>query len=578
MTTQKALIFNSRERAVSSDFNQIQQFAAQERNDMIAAMLTPSKNRFSGIGQSVSYSGSANAPLPGYVLDGLLAVVDAASSGILINPGAVFVRPSDPTDANDSGWVLVESAGVQMTGQLVLAANGAASPRVDVIEFTVIQSTVTTASRDIYNPTTGLFVASVVTKVTKPTLSFRLRQGTAGSAPGYSAGYMPILIAVLQPSTDLAKVDYYDCRPLWREMMHESDVRTASTSGIPDLMYTPSEPIDANWTINGLSASPECDGVAVTRAMGVTLGGQLYRNTPCSNADFAVSTTGVAISAANAWKGASDLLPGAGGSHQDIMGLFAVLPDLGGGVPLPRFVRYSQTLNPRVPVGANGLLLWSNFKSLGTNNVGDKTNGGAITVSTASAVLGSGTGVLLAVTSIYSTAGQVLGAARSSIAGLMRQMSYGQGSAVNNAGIRTPGGTLAIHPNNTAAVYTAMSAWDGTAAYATMFRRYKVQAQLQFSSSASTPSFIEVFAYLVQSLTSTVSGVPRITLGSRQVAQLPSVSALFEWDLDIEGEGWSNVSGASNWYLVFEGVAADGSTATITASASNIRITGLATN
>lgn len=581
MTTQKALVFNTRERAVSADFNQLQQFAAQERNDMIAALLASSKNRLNGLGQSVAYSGSANTPLPGYVLDGLVGVVDnmGGSGSVLVNPGTVLVRPSDPSDANDSGWILVQSEGITTTGQLVIAANGSVSPRVDVIEFTVVQSVVTTASRDIYNPTTGLFIASVVTKVTKPTLSFRVRQGTPGSAPGYAAGYMPILVAVLQPGTDLAKVDFYDCRPLWREMAGEVDIRTVSSSTKNDAFYSPSEPVDANWMIDGLVASPKCKGVAITKALGVSVGGRLLRNTPCSNADFGTSTNGVPIDAANAWKGSSDLLPGAGGSHQDILGLFAVLPDLGGGVPLPRFVRYTQSSSPRIPAECNGLLLWSNFQSVAMSNAtGDKILGSTISCSGAQAVLGSGVGILLAVTSIYGTGGQVLGASRTSVKGLARQMSYGQGSAVNSAGIRTPGGTLAIHPNNSAAVYAQMSAWDGASAYATVFRRYKVQAQLSFSSNASSPSFIEVYAYLVASTASTLSGVPRITLGSRQVVHLPSFPALFEWDLEVDGNGWTDAGGGSNWDLVFEGVAADGSSATITASAGNVRITGLATN
>jgi hypothetical protein len=213
-----------------------------------------------------------------------------------------------------------------------------------------------------------------------------------------------------------------------------------------------------------------------------------------------------------------------------------------------------------------------------TNAIGDKINGGAIACSEASGVLGSGVGVLLAVTSVYGTSGQVLGASRTSAAGLMSQMSYGQGSSVNSAGIRTTSGTLAIHPSATNAVYTKMSASDGTNEYNIVFRRYKVQAQLNFSSNATSPSFIEVYAYLVKSLTSIASGVPRIALGSRQVVQLPSYNALFEWDLDVDGRGWVDPGIPPDCYLVFEGVAADGSGATITASAGNIRITGLASN
>lgn len=580
MTTQKALQFNTRERAVSTDFNQLQQFASQERNDMIAALLAPSKDKLAGLGQSVSYSG-ANTPLPGFVLDGLLAVVDNVGS-VLINPGVLFGRPSDATDSNDSSWVMVADAGITSTGVLTIAANATSYPRVDVIECAIVQSTVTTASRDIYNPTTGLFVASVVTKVTKPVLSYRVRQGTAGVAPGYASGYMPLCVAVLQPGTDLAKVDFYDCRPLWREMDHEVDIRTASTSSITNAMNSPSVPIEANWNIGGLVASPEAEGVAVTKAMGVNFGGLFYRNTPCSNADYAVSTTGVLISAANAWKGSSDLLPGAGASHQDIIGLFAVLPDLGSGIPLPRFVRYSQTGSPRVPLNANGLLLWSNFKSVGmyANTIGDKVLGGAIACSAASAVLGSGVGVLLAVTSVYSTAGQVLGASRNSVAGLARQMSYGQGTGgVASAGIRCPGpGTTLIHPANSAAMYAVMAPYDGASTYTNVFRRFKVQAELQFTTSATGNAAIEVYAYLTNTLSATTSGTPRITLGSRHVTQLSGMNALFEWDLDVDGNGWNTIGGASNWYLVFEGVAPDSSSATITASASNIRITGLATN
>ena len=214
---QKNMVINLNERPLSTDINRLQAFIAQERNDIIRALVQRTYSKFEQPGVSVVDSGSGAAPLPATVIDGLDMVVDNPGS-VLINPGVLVAWTGPPASADDSGFVVIDDAGIQSTGQLVIAANGGGQPRCDVIECG-IQSTILegNVSRDIRNPSTGIFVPTNVTKVTKYTLLYRVWQGTPGTGPGYRAGWLPLGIAVVQPGATTAQVDFYDVRPLYRE-------------------------------------------------------------------------------------------------------------------------------------------------------------------------------------------------------------------------------------------------------------------------------------------------------------------------------------------------------------------------
>ena len=368
---QKNMLINTNERPLSTDINRLQAFIAQERNDIIRALVQRSYSNYEQPGVAIVASGAAATPLAATVIDGLDMNVDNAGS-VLINPGVLVAWVGTPAGADDTGFEVIVDVGIQSLGQLVIAANGGGSPRCVVIECSV-QSTIVegNVSRDIRNPSTGIFAPTNVTKVTKDTLLYRVRQGTPGSPPGYVAGWLPIGLAVIQPGAALNNVDFYDVRPLHREL-------GASLPQYDSFFSHPIVPNSRNSvTVTGTNPFTNSDfsGQASMTIDGAKFGGPLYRNSPIAAtnlANFGTTTAGVGgddaairLSAENALRGASF----AGFvTAKDLIVLAAWLPDLGGSVPLPRCVRYCQhiqasptTPSRRRPYGPNGILLVTNL-------------------------------------------------------------------------------------------------------------------------------------------------------------------------------------------------------------------------
>ena len=357
---------NTNERAVSDDFNRMQAFIAQERNDIVSALVRRSYSEFEQPGVSVPSSGAAATPLAATVIDGLEIIVDSPGS-VMISPGVLAAWNGTPGGADDTGIEVIVDPGIQSTGVLTIATNGGGSPRCDVIECRIVHDAVVEGgiSRDIRNPTTGVFTPTNVDKVLKSHLEFQVRQGTPGSGPGYSAGWLPLGLAIVQPGATTSQVDFYDVRPLYRSMGNAISKEAASVVLHP---IDPNLGMGYTCTVAAIAAAV-ISGNADVRWDDQRFGGPLYRNSPVSvPGNFGV-TTSAGGDYQNIILNNDNLLRGSGFSAaaDDVIVLGSWVPDLGvDGVYLPRCVRYSEGNNPanspslparRRAFGPDGILL-----------------------------------------------------------------------------------------------------------------------------------------------------------------------------------------------------------------------------
>jgi hypothetical protein len=361
---QQRVQFNLRERVVSDDNNNLQDYVARERNEILRALV---QRNHSTDTPGVTVRPTAWSSV---VLDGLEAIVDSPGY-VMISPGTLAgwtgIEPADPVV--DSGFQVVVSDGVStLDPAMVIVANSGGAPRCDVIEVGFnIDSTTTNESRDIYDEATEAFIPTSIPKTIRSTLIFRVRTGTPGTAPGTVTGWLPLALAIVQPGAALNQVDFYDVRPLLRDIGMDlgpettmSNTAVVDVHGGHDVTFTGASTLDTFGFYGRVDAE----------YAGIKIAGKIYQNTPIAATDlanFGNSTggdiAGVPCNAANAVRG-SGFVQG----ETDTIILVACFPTLGTSTPLPRCVRYSQNSlnndanvpNParRRPRGSNGVLMY----------------------------------------------------------------------------------------------------------------------------------------------------------------------------------------------------------------------------
>lgn len=214
----RRMVINTQERAVSTDINRLQQFLGKDRAELWRYLIDVSANTddLDAGAVSTEYT-TQETPLRGEILNGLTVQPQIGSFNLLIAPGVAFVIDPDAVPStDDSSYKLVRDAGVQTLGALTMSGNVSGSIRIDVIECQRTEAIVETDNRDIFNPITGLFAATTVTKGTQSQFTYRVRQGTPGGGmPAAAAGWMILAVAsVPNGATSNDQITFWDVRPL----------------------------------------------------------------------------------------------------------------------------------------------------------------------------------------------------------------------------------------------------------------------------------------------------------------------------------------------------------------------------
>ena len=337
------LVFNTRERVVSVDHNRAQKFKGKDLAELLRNLLNvyagTDDTDSAGLGDFGNLFTPGN-PLSAEVIQGLLVKPQVGSLALLVDIGtAMIVNPDLAPD--DSSYKYVNDFGVSVVGALVMTANASGSVRFDVVECQPADTVIETDNRDIFDPTSGLFTVTNVTKARANRLTYRVRLGTPGAGfPGTVAGWLPLAVAcVPNGATNNDVMTFWDVRPL-----------------INDRAYGPFNvgqdlPKADRGTLGNQLGTGQLAGVAEYVFAGRRIGGRLRRGTPDNNTvqrQF-VDVTDV-----------TNQEPGFSFSNGALYYVYLVLPFF-----LPRWAKYSNQADQpgipqRVPQSPRGIVVVSN--------------------------------------------------------------------------------------------------------------------------------------------------------------------------------------------------------------------------
>lgn len=213
------LIWNFQERVVSDDFNRAEQFAASALAELLRLPLTAIALESEAEGKTTPAATAGN-PLRAVVFEGIRFRPEIGTTTGFVEPGcALVVYPDASPHPADSPARLLLDPGVQSAGTLTLTAGGGGA-RVDVVECQPTNVVTEADSRDVFDPSTGLFSPSLVNKVARGGLTYRIRTGTAGAGfPGTASGWLPIAVCLVPSSaTTWDDCTVWDVRPLLADL------------------------------------------------------------------------------------------------------------------------------------------------------------------------------------------------------------------------------------------------------------------------------------------------------------------------------------------------------------------------
>ena len=214
---QKRIVFNSRERLVSTDLERTQAFIGRGNAELLRHLLLTTLLEDLGRTEPVPSTSPALGPLTGIILNGFRLRPTAAGVELLIEPGvALVIDPDTAANPDDSPAKLIIDPGVQVVGALALTAGDPAAIRIDVIEAARSELVVESDSRDIFDAPSALFTGALQNKVVEGRFTYRIRLGAPGGGfPGVAAGWLPLAV-VSVPVNALTWGDciIWDVRPL----------------------------------------------------------------------------------------------------------------------------------------------------------------------------------------------------------------------------------------------------------------------------------------------------------------------------------------------------------------------------
>jgi len=268
----KRMIINTRERAVSNDFNRLQSFKDAAVVDALAYLLDSQGVDSFGVSQGTSggvtsVGSTTGTPLRGVILGGLLVKPQIGSTGTLVDPGILLAcNPDVSPSPDDSNYRLVSSSGITDTAALPMPANSSGGAQIYIVECQQTDTVLETSSRDIYDPLTGLFTPAVVDKVRRSTLGFRIRTVAIASGVTAAAGWLPLMIAVVP-----------DGSTTWNDAVHIWDVRPLTAdryASLRPLSTKYADIIESNWRLD--FGTPNLRGRVVAQSPGGRiLGGEV---------------------------------------------------------------------------------------------------------------------------------------------------------------------------------------------------------------------------------------------------------------------------------------------------------------
>lgn len=404
---EKRVIVSFDERAAPDDIVRLQDVAAQRLNDFLRYQLAGEVRgdwtQNPGLRapfETLPSDPPADVQIAHTVLSGLMVRPDAV--GFLhVDPGVAgfFVPGFAGLTADDSPFIVVDSAGVQDGTTLPFTANAGPGVRWDIVECQPAADAATeTATRDQFDEGTQTFAPTSLPKVRRSVLTFRIRQGTAGGGvPDIASAWCPLAaVHVRTDSAGFSTTDVYDLRPLEVErcpwsMRHPLSAPAGGGRARSVVMEAELSPVSGSG-INGRALG----GYWRSQFGGYWSGGRIQKNLPAADtADFGDTTaTGGSFNGLNL-EDAKNRSAAFALAANTVMTVGAFFPR-----GYPRWVRYSQAAlaisgttrlretAARYPQGPRGILM----ALAGEGGGGNVQRNGLIAPSTLPAAFGETVG------------------------------------------------------------------------------------------------------------------------------------------------------------------------------------------
>lgn len=343
----KEVVFNTLEEVISPDLNRAQKFKGADVAEMMRYLINVSggTDDLDSGGIATEYA-SLESPLRAEIINGFQVHPTIGDIRFSIDPGVLFALNPDGAP-DDSNYKYVHDFGAPLSSALTIATNSSGSARVDIIGATVNFATPEVDSRNLFNPTTGLFTPSAISKAAAGALTYSVVQGTPGSGlPVVPAGFLPLCVAyVPNGSVNNDACSFYDVRPLVSDRAY----------GLSNLGTFTSRLLRSDYFIDVISVPTHAwmSGLSEAVLNGRRVGGILQSGSPVATQTVPTAlgqTYGIDLSDAhNAELGYTGVTSG-------ISFLYFVLP---GG--LPRWARYTPASSGvRKPAGPRGIVTMSN--------------------------------------------------------------------------------------------------------------------------------------------------------------------------------------------------------------------------
>ena len=196
------IVFNTRERPLSTDQNNLQALTARSRADSLAAMLADSDT-------------GARRDM---VLGGLLVTANGTnvdiSAGVLVQESATIPVAPGALDSNYRFGTTRSTT--------TLAAPSPVGDTFYLLQAQVSNIVALNENRDVLDPNTGNFVPTPVDKRVERRITFSFKTGTVSVVPVADADNIPIA-AIFRPGGGgaVSAADIRDMRPLWVQATRE---------------------------------------------------------------------------------------------------------------------------------------------------------------------------------------------------------------------------------------------------------------------------------------------------------------------------------------------------------------------
>jgi hypothetical protein len=352
------VVFNSRERIVSPDFNRLQRFGSYALAQMLYRMhgqrvVAPA---IVAPGLKLDIDAASGAyPVWHKIAGGLMVRCDA-SDHLLVDPGsAMFWSSSYSSSSDDSDWIFIDDPGVTSSLALPFVANAGPGIRLDVVECKPTETVTELESRDIYDVATETFTPSLVNKVSVGRLTYRIRQGTAGAGiPANDPDWCPLAVVVVSSTaTAFTECDLYDVRPLISPAVLAPATETMYSYpfSATDLANFPIDPRTNVMAARKNTTNLFANGWFGSSFRGYRIGGALFKSAPPATW---VASDVEYVDLADSTNYSASVPPTLSGNTRNC--LACLLPP-----NFFRFVRYSRTttgyslVSRRIPYGSNGV-------------------------------------------------------------------------------------------------------------------------------------------------------------------------------------------------------------------------------